>query len=427
MKWVTNEALQYVLQLRSDIKRKKRCRPGPKEREEQARKLQATLLAEQEAKLAEELAEQEARLAREHRHLALREPFPTESIKSWQKRMVTVKNDQDEDSYRFLMCGLPSQEKRRLEVAAHTYIRGGRGHATEDKSVVGYITTAFLEVPAFKNEFHSYKRSFVLTYGNQAEVAAICIVTKFADMSEGTFQKFNQVTTTLRFMEKVRAQVTTNGAMVSGRMYAHGFRRASTNTGFTAHAYANPDKSEVGEENEKEGIKRMIEVDRFLQTRAWSVAHGCIAANNKFAEDNSIPAYSWDHWKNPTEGNVETVLGSNLTWTREGFSNKSHLDSDSSPFAYVLSAPSYSADGSLARTKDYDVTGGEFLFASLKYLIDINSTEGIVEILWKANQIQHQTMASVEPSGIFTRSALSIQMNKTLATGCATNFTSAKK
>ncbi|KAH9452299.1 hypothetical protein KEM48_002750 [Puccinia striiformis f. sp. tritici PST-130] len=174
-------------------------------------------------------------------------------------------------------------------------------------------------------------------------------------MDEDTFQKFNQVTTTLRFMEQVCAPVTRNGAKASGLMYTHGFMKASTNNGFTDHAYSNPNKSDVDQKNEEEGIKRMIEVDQFLQTRAWSVGHGCvghgcIAANNKFAEDHSIPAYSWDHWNNPTESNVKTVLGSNLTWTRENFSNKSHLASDSSPFAYVLSAPAYSADGSLAQT-----------------------------------------------------------------------------
>ncbi|KNE90631.1 hypothetical protein PSTG_15949 [Puccinia striiformis f. sp. tritici PST-78] len=122
-------------------------------------------------------------------------------------------SDEDEsDAYTTSGC----KETLAKVMAHHTYVRGGRGHATEDKSVVGYIPTTFLKAPAFKNKFHSYNGGFVLTCGNQPEVAVICLVTKFADMDEDTFQKFNQVTTTLRFMEQVRAPVTRNGAKASG-------------------------------------------------------------------------------------------------------------------------------------------------------------------------------------------------------------------
>jgi hypothetical protein len=61
------------------------------------------------------------------------------------------------------------------------------------------------------------------------------------------------------------------------------------------------------------------------------------------------------------------------------------------------------------------VIGGEFLFPSLNMFVDLNCGDGIYEIMWKANQYQHQTMASREPSQKFTRLGCSVQVDATLS------------
>ena len=123
----------------------------------------------------------------------------------------------------------------------------------------------------------------------------------------------------------------------------------------------------------------MKEVDQFFQKRAFTFAHGCIKANSEHANEKLVPSFSWDSVAAPGDRDIETILGSNITWTHFQFSNKSHLDKDNSPFAYFMSAPTFSKDGRLAKKADnYDVVGGEFLFPSLKYLIDLNSQDGVV-------------------------------------------------
>jgi hypothetical protein len=161
----------------------------------------------------------------------------------------------------------------------------------------------------------------------------------------------------------------------------------------------------------------MKEVDQFLQQRVFLLAPGCLAANNPLARKNNSPSFSWDNLdKEQKKYKVMTILGSNLMWTHSNFSNKSHLDNDSSPFACVMSSPTFSKSSKLASKKDgYDVVGGEFLFQSLNMFVDLNRGDGIYKIMWKANQYQHQTMASREPSQKFTRLGCSVQVNATLS------------
>jgi hypothetical protein len=100
-------------------------------------------------------------------------------------------------------------------------------------------------------------------------------------------------------------------------------------------------------------------------------APGCLAAVNQYAQEDNLPSYSHDQLKRstkPTE--VCRILGSNITWTHSNLSNKSHLGNNSSPFAYVLSAPTSSNTVQLAQKKHgYNVTEGEFSFPSLTTLV----------------------------------------------------------
>ncbi|KAA1107693.1 hypothetical protein PGT21_022334 [Puccinia graminis f. sp. tritici] len=123
-------------------------------------------------------------------------------------------------------------------------------------------------------------------------------------------------------------------------------------------------------------------VDHFIQKRVTMFVHGWLKANDQHAQKTSVLGFSWKSITRPEHEDKETVLGSNITWTHFKFCNKSHLDNDSIPTAYFLSAPTFSEDGRLATLEDkYDMTGGEFLLPSLKYLVDPNRHDGIVEML----------------------------------------------
>ncbi|EFP86070.2 uncharacterized protein PGTG_12026 [Puccinia graminis f. sp. tritici CRL 75-36-700-3] len=150
----------------------------------------------------------------------LREPNPTQSVKQWRAGTWApskVKNKRDNITKVPLTKGMSSQEKARFQVAQMLNLRNiARGHAKEDKDVVGYIPDAFFKSSNFKNALSQYQGSFILTHGNQKEVIAIYCL----------------------FTQKVRYLVKTNEALVKGKMYAHGFRSLLTGTG----PYANCSK-----------------------------------------------------------------------------------------------------------------------------------------------------------------------------------------
>ncbi|PLW47884.1 hypothetical protein PCASD_04935 [Puccinia coronata f. sp. avenae] len=322
----------------------------------------------------EAIAKAEADKIKEENQLKLdleayREKKPTRSIQRWLKNRwtpKTVNNNRTATSifsfWRKNLTKLSSNQKARLKISQLTNMRGGRWTEKEDKTVVGYTPSAFLKCPSIKQHFSRFNNSFILTTGNSREVVAICHFSSFAEMNQTLFNQFNSVTTTLRMMEKVQHQVRRNGALVSGKMFSHGFRSSTTGR------YRNTKFNWTHRQIEAKGTKHMKLVNQFIQQRAIAFAPGCIAANNKHAQELNLPSYSHDQPKRsakPTE--VRTVLGSNITWTHSNFSNKSHLDNDSSPFVYVLSAPTFSNTGRLARKQDgYNVAGGEFCFPSLK-------------------------------------------------------------
>jgi hypothetical protein len=167
--------------------------------------------------------------------ITLREPNLTNSIRQWRAGTWApnkVQNKQDNITKVPFTKGMSSQEKSRFQVAKMLHLRNiARGHAKEEKDAVGYIPDAFFKSPNFKNAFSQYQGSFILTHGNQKEVIAICLFTRFKDMDSQTRQDLEFVTKTFQSMEKVRYPVKSNGALVGGKMFAHGFRSCSMGTG----------------------------------------------------------------------------------------------------------------------------------------------------------------------------------------------------
>ncbi|EFP92771.2 uncharacterized protein PGTG_18655 [Puccinia graminis f. sp. tritici CRL 75-36-700-3] len=151
-----------------------------------------------------------------------REPNPTQSVKQWCAGTWApskVKNKQDNITKVPFTKGMSSQEKARFQVAQMLNLRNiACGHAKEDKDVVGYVPDVFFRSPNFKNAFSLYQGSFILTHGNQKEVIAICLFTRFQDMDSQTQQDLEFVTKTFQSIEKVRYPFKTNGALVKGKM-----------------------------------------------------------------------------------------------------------------------------------------------------------------------------------------------------------------
>ncbi|CAH7687879.1 hypothetical protein BY996DRAFT_4546289, partial [Phakopsora pachyrhizi] len=57
-----------------------------------------------------------------------------------------------------------------------------------------------------------------------------------------------------------------------------------------------------------------------------------------------------------------------------------------------------------SREEGFDVQGGNFLFKPLKHFIDIDKLDGFIEIAWRANLCEHQSLPSHEPSAkVYTR------------------------
>ncbi|MBW0533009.1 hypothetical protein O181_072724 [Austropuccinia psidii MF-1] len=121
-----------------------------------------------------------------------------------------------------------------------------------------------------------------------------------------------------------------------------------------------------------------------------------------------------------------------LTFTLNKFSNFPHIDqTDSSEFAYFLSIPISTSDGTLI-FDNFDFFNEFFVFPDHSINIDLTGKEpGIVQMVWKAKSTRYFTLyPDGSDSSSFTRLSISLQIPKkaynlfkNLQNGKVNNFT----
>jgi hypothetical protein len=111
--------------------------------------------------------------------------------------------------------------------------------------------------------------------------------------------------------------------------------------------------------------------------------------NQKALQDFGIPSWSDKAWE--SYSNEPSPLCSNVIVTSNNFSNKAHCDKDQNVFTYGIFSYINKKNGSpILPPKPHQ--GHGIRFPDFDCNIEFGTTPGIIEVLWKSNDISHHTI-----------------------------------
>jgi len=129
--------------------------------------------------------------------------------------------------------------------------------------------------------------------------------------------------------------------------------------------------------------------NQFLAQRFRHFSQAAYNQNRKALQRFGIPSWSDESWESYSKD--PQPLCSNVIVTSNDFSNKVHLDKDKNVFTYGIFSyinpetgtpilPPSSTRGHGIRFPEYDCN------------INFGTTPGIIEVLWKSNELAHHTI-----------------------------------
>ncbi|KAA1113092.1 Ubiquitin carboxyl-terminal hydrolase 7 [Puccinia graminis f. sp. tritici] len=235
-------------------------------------------------------------------------------------------------------------------------------------------------------------KTVIVTAGGCAKKVLFLVQFHPHDSSDPTFNHLSELIEDLYIMSNHRSNLK-NKNKISGRMSGIGFR-GGYEKGKSAGSYAvrkdlKPSQLEL-ETNLQNKLPRH---NQFIADRFRHFSEEAVAKNKQAMKEFGIPSWSDEAWE--SYKNDPTPLCSNVIVTSNDFSNKPHCDKDKNIFTYGIFSyidrstgtpilPPSSTRGHGIRFPDYDCN------------INFGTTPGIIEVLWKSNDICHHTIGPPE-------------------------------
>lgn len=197
-----------------------------------------------------------------------------------------------------------------------------------------------------------------------------------------------------------------NGAMVAGKMYAMGWRKAMVKN----EAYAIYAPKLVHTQAFIEHSRRGKAIHDIYATPFARLAPKLYAHQVQQHSDAKVPAFGYGH-----NQRTENVFCSNLVYTRDDFEKKGHEDNDLSRYTFGIGANVVATNSNLATFKDgYVQRGGFFYIADYEMIVDYRRIDGICEQIWQGPRHVHSTVKGWIKEG-YTRVGSTAQINTRLA------------
>ncbi|KAI7966663.1 hypothetical protein MJO29_002411 [Puccinia striiformis f. sp. tritici] len=230
--------------------------------------------------------------------------------------------------------------------------------------------------------------------------------TKFSDMDSRLQSQLERLSKHLISESEYLNENGNNHSSVGGTMYNSGWRKASTHNEIIGISAAVP--KIAGNEASYTMLQgKRIEMERFLATRFANISkvlyENLQCQHKKFC----LPSFSSDAFDNIHDFS----FASHLSFTLNDFHNNPHCDNDSSTYTFGLWLPIDKRDGQLV-TESLQVEGGNFIFPEDRFGLDFSGFDGVVEMIWKADQYSHHTEKSTSSSH-HTRLGLSCEIPST--------------
>ena len=177
-----------------------------------------------------------------------------------------------------------------------------------------------------------------------------------------------------------------NGPAYSGKMYSLGWRKAfkAKNKVGIQGISAKVRQDQLGFEDLQTHV---LKIDNFIGDCFQSVSQPLfeeVKQNHQFLQAPVLaPHFRRDH----------KSFTSHLSFTIGAFANTPQIDTDASPFSFVMWIPIEKNTGNLVE-ENLQVKGGQFIFPGESCGSGFTGFDGIVECAWKATSYSHFTLPS---------------------------------
>lgn len=312
-----------------------------------------------------------------------------EALKKASKRLAIVKRNLPDD----------------LDTAGYSIVRRTRDPDTA-QALAGYngaITDSSTLLKPIKKWYTitgSQSRVYYIVDARTSALKQGIRVTLFRDMTSEEFQSYQKLVSYFAADKATRTSfIKTNGALVTGNMYAIGYRSAT-------EAYLDEHGNQVAAQYGTYAMKKEaypnahvlreqdIEIHNWLGERFCALSPSVFNHQQNQAQMNTAPLLgasvsTQDHSFH------RHLFASSVTYTVNGFSNRPHVDHDiADHFAFGVFLPiSGLKDWKLATASSgYEQTHGGFINEHYRIIIQMPTIDGIVEQFWDSHNDVHATL-----------------------------------
>ncbi|KAA1122482.1 hypothetical protein PGTUg99_037679 [Puccinia graminis f. sp. tritici] len=237
-------------------------------------------------------------------------------------------------------------------------------------------------------------------------VGGIVRFTPFSSLDDSLCDQFEKLSKHLINQSKYLYDNRNNHSTLGGKMFNVGWRKAYSHNEILGISAAVPKIS--GHEVEYRLLQNELkDMEQFLASRFSNISKSLYASLQSQHKNFNFPSISSDTFNHT----YDFSFASHLSFTLKNFYNQPHCDRDSSTYTFGLWLPIDERDGSLIKN-DLHVKGGNFLFPDDHFGLKFEGFNGVVEIIWKADELSHHTEISTSHSH-HTRLGLSCEIPST--------------
>ncbi|POW00896.1 hypothetical protein PSTT_12836 [Puccinia striiformis] len=180
-----------------------------------------------------------------------------------------------------------------------------------------------------------------------------------------------------------------NKNKLSGQMSGIGFR-GGYEKGKSAGTYAIRKNLKASQRKINNGLQKRSPLhNQFISNRLRDFSEATLEENEAALKEFGMPSWSDETWE--SFKNEPSPLFSNAIVTTNNFSNKPHCDKDENLFTYGIFSYIDRSTGTPI-LPPLNVRGHALRFPEDNFDINFGTTPGIIEFLWKSNDVSHHTI-----------------------------------
>ncbi|POW09172.1 hypothetical protein PSHT_09231 [Puccinia striiformis] len=216
--------------------------------------------------------------------------------------------------------------------------------------------------------------------------------TKFDTLDSTLIRKFERLSEHLIKQSQFLTTNQKNQKIISGKMFNSGWRKATTKNEMMGISASVP--KIAGHEAYYENLQdELQEMEAFLATRLANMSEKLYEKLRQEHKAFNLPSISSLNF----DDIHDFSFASHLSFTFSNFENEPHRDPDSSTYSFGLWLPIDERSGKLIQN-NLEVKGGNFMFPDDNFGLNFEGFDGVVEMVWKADELKHHTEKSTSQS-----------------------------